>query len=199
MNRAIDTASVRARGRRLLGVLGCALWLGLAACTAAHAGDDRSAAGKAGFLTLYRVLQNPRCMNCHPSGDAPLQYDDSRPHGMDISRRSEANGVACATCHRDRNGERLGQPPGAPNWRLPPAEIPMIFQGRTPHQLCEQLKDPKQTRGRDVAGLIDHVAHDELVAWGWAPGPGRAPVPIPRSDVVAAMQAWADAGAPCPE
>jgi hypothetical protein len=173
--------------------------LGFAACSAAHAGDDHAAAGKAGFLTLYKVLESPRCMNCHPSGDAPLSYDDSRPHGMAISRRSEANGVACATCHRDRNGERPGQPPGAPNWRLPPPEIPMIYQGRTPRQLCEQLKDPEQTRGLSLAQLIDHVAHDELVAWGWSPGPGRTPVPIPRAEVVTAMQTWADAGAPCPE
>jgi hypothetical protein len=178
--------------------LGAALLGGLGACRAAHA-DDRTAAGKAGFLVLYRVLQHPRCMNCHPSGDAPLQHDDSQPHGMAISRRSEANGVACATCHRDRNGARAGQPPGAPSWHLPPADTPMIFQGRTPHQLCLQLLDPRQTRGRDVAALIDHVAHDELVGWGWAPGPGRTPVSIPRADVVAAMQAWADAGTPCPE
>lgn len=177
-----------------------ALWLlAVAGCAAAHAGDDRSAAGKAGFATVYQVLLNPRCMNCHPSGDAPLQFDDSRPHGQHISRRSEANGVACATCHRDKNGERPGQPPGAPNWHLPPAETPMTFQGRTPRQLCLQLKDPRQTGGRDLARLVDHVAHDELVSWGWAPGPGRAPVPVPRPAFVAAMQAWVDAGAPCPD
>ena len=165
----------------------------------ARADDDRSARGKAGFATLYKVLQHPRCMNCHPSGNAPLQYDDSRPHGMNITRRSEANGVASATCHRDKNGDRPGQPPGAPSWHLPPTDTPMIFQGRSAHQLCEQLKDPRQTGNRDVARLIEHVAHDDLVGWGWAPGPGRSAVPIPRTDVVAAMQAWADAGAPCPD
>lgn len=169
----------------------------LAACTPARA-DDRATAGRAAFLITYQVLMHPRCMNCHPRGDAPLQYDDARPHGMNISRRSGANGVPCATCHRDRNGDRPGTPPGAPNWHLPPSDTPMIFEGRTPHQLCEQLKDPRQTGGRDLARLIDHVAHDDLVAWGWAPGPGRTPVPIPRADVVAAMQAWAAAGAPCP-
>ena len=171
----------------------------LAACSVARADEDHLARGRAGFLTLCTVLEHPRCVNCHPRGDAPLQYDDSRPHGMDISRRSEANGVACATCHRDRNGDRPSQPPGAPSWRLPPADTPMIFQGRTPHQLCEQLKDRRQTGNRDVAALIDHVAHDDLVGWGWAPGPGRTPVPIPRAEVLAAMRVWADAGAPCPD
>jgi hypothetical protein len=179
-----------------------AAWLALVAaagCAVAHADDERGAAGRAAFATVVGVLQHPRCMNCHPDGDAPLQFDDSRPHGQNISRRSEANGVACATCHRAKNGDRPGQPPGAPNWHLPPAETRMTFQGRTPRQLCLQLKDARQTGGRNLAGLVDHVAHDELVSWGWAPGPGRAPVPVARPAFVAAMQAWVDAGAPCPE
>ena len=159
---------------------------------------DPAAAGKAAFMTLYRVLEHPRCMNCHPKGDAPLQYDDSRPHGQNITRRSEKNGVTCATCHRATNNPRPHEPPGAPNWHLPPAETPMIFEGRTPSQLCAQLKDPAQTAGRDIPALIDHVANDALVSWGWAPGPGRNPVPIPRADVVAAMKTWFAAGAPCP-
>jgi hypothetical protein len=153
---------------------------------------------KAGFDTLYRVLESPRCRNCHPAGDAPLQFEDGWAHAMSITRRSEKNGVTCATCHRDKNGTRPNQPPGAPNWHLPPAETPMIFEGRTPAQLCAQLKDPKQTGGRDLAALVDHVAKDPLVAWGWDPGPGRTPVAIPRAQVVAAMQAWIAAGAPCP-
>lgn len=175
------------------------LLLALAACTAARADDDRAAAGKAGFVALYSVLQHPRCMNCHPAGNAPLQYDDSRVHGQAVSRLSERNGLPCATCHRDRNGTRAGQPPGAPNWHLPPPETPMIFEGRSARALCLQLKDPKQTGGRDVAALIKHVADDALVGWGWDPGPGRTPVPTPRADVVAAMKVWAEAGAPCPD
>ena len=34
------------------------------------------------FKKVYAVLQSPRCMNCHPSGDIPLQGDDSRLHAM---------------------------------------------------------------------------------------------------------------------
>ena len=154
--------------------------------------------GVAGFMTLYKVLEGPRCMNCHPAGDAPLQLDTSVPHAQNITRRSTKNGLTCATCHRDRNGWLPHLPPGAPKWDLPPAATPMVFQGRTPAQLCAQLKDPAQTKGRDLAGLIDHVANDPLVGWGWNPGPGRTPVPVPRADVVAAMRAWAAAGAPCP-
>ncbi len=74
-----------------------------------------------------------------------------------------------------------------------------MFVGRSPAQLCAQLKDPKQTGGKDLAGLIHHVEEDALVGWGWAPGPGRKPVPITRAKLVASMKTWADAGAPCPE
>jgi hypothetical protein len=155
--------------------------------------------GLRAFSVVYAVLESPRCRNCHPAGDRPLQTDAGIAHAQNISRRSVANGVTCATCHRDRNGARAGQPPGAPHWQLPPAEVPMIFEGRTPHQLCAQLSDPSQTRGRDIPALIEHVDRDPLVQWGWAPGPGRTPVPVPHDRFVAAMRAWFAAGAPCPE
>ncbi len=167
----------------------------LVACTSARA-DEPDA--KAAFKVVYDVLMNPRCMNCHPAGDAPLQYDDSRVHGQNISRRSEKNGVPCSTCHREKNGAQPNMPPGAPNWHLPPETTPMVFQGRTPTQLCEQLKDARQTGGKDLAKLVEHVERDPLVGWGWDPGPGRKPVSTPRATVVAAMKTWVAAGAPCP-
>ena len=89
-------------------------------------------------------------------------------------------------------------PPGAPNWHLPPPATPMVFEGKTAPQLCAQLKNPAQTGGRNLAALIEHVAKDPLVGWGWEPGPGRTPVPVPREQLVDAMKAWAAAGAPCP-
>jgi hypothetical protein len=154
--------------------------------------------GLRGFATLYTVLESPRCRNCHPAGDRPLQTDRGVPHAQNISRRSLANGVTCATCHRDGNGPRAGQPPGAPGWNLPPVDMPMVFEGRSPRALCEQLKDPAQTKGRDIPALIDHVDRDALVQWGWHPGPGRTPVPVPHDVTVAAMRTWYAAGAPCP-
>ncbi|HEU4859621.1 MAG TPA: hypothetical protein VFT15_07285, partial [Chitinophagaceae bacterium] len=34
------------------------------------------------FMDVYRVLMSPRCVNCHPAGDVPLQGDDSHLHLM---------------------------------------------------------------------------------------------------------------------
>jgi hypothetical protein len=162
-------------------------------------GDARAQpSGAAAFDVVFKTFMHPRCMNCHPAGDAPLQYDDSRVHGQNITRRSEKNGLPCSACHREKNGTQPNTPPGAPSWHLPPEATPMIFQGRTPRQLCEQLKDPKQTGGKDLAKLVEHVEHDALVGWGWDPGPGRKPVPTPRAAVIDAMKTWVAAGAPCP-
>ncbi|MCB9543376.1 MAG: hypothetical protein H6703_13135 [Myxococcales bacterium] len=141
-------------------------------------------------------------MNCHPTGDRPLQFDDSRPHRMNISRRSEKNGLACATCHQTQNSEALGipgGPPGAPNWHLPPEDMPMVFQGKTPAALCAQLKDPAHNGGKTLEQLHHHVAEDPLVLWGWNPGGQRTLPPLPHKDFVAAFRTWIDAGAPCPE
>jgi hypothetical protein len=164
----------------------------------ARPADDRDDRARAAFLEVYQVLMSPRCMNCHPSGDRPLQTDRSTPHAQNISRRSEKNGVPCSTCHREKNGARPGQPPGAPHWHLPPAETPMIFEGRTPAQLCAQLKDPRQTGDRDLGELVEHVDKDALVLWGWSPGPGRTLPPLPHDRFVSAMRTWVDAGAACP-
>ncbi len=157
--------------------------------------------GAAAFVNIAQVLQHPRCMNCHPTGDRPLQTDESRPHAMNISRKSEAAGLECSACHATQNSDEIGivgGPPGAPNWHLPPEDTPMIFEGLTPTQLCEQLKRPKDTGGKDLAALLEHVSHDALVLWGWNPGGDRTKPPLSHEQFVAAFQTWVDSGGACP-
>ena len=160
-----------------------------------------AATGAAAFATVARVLQSPRCRNCHPAGDRPLQGDRGRPHRMNVSRRSVAAGLGCGTCHQTRNADLLGViggPPGAPHWGLPPATAPMVFQGRTARALCVQLRDPVQTNGRDLPALLHHVSEDPLVLWGWAPGGARTPPPVSHDAFVAAFATWVAAGGACP-
>jgi hypothetical protein len=159
-------------------------------------------ASQAAFLQVYKVLTSPRCQNCHPAGDAPLQGDDSHVHLQNVRRGTDGHGVTamrCSTCHQDRNLPGAHLPPGNPKWSLPPAEHKMVFVGRAPGALCKQLKDPKQNGGRTLEALFDHVAHDDLVGWGWNPGDGRTLPPLSREDTAAAMRAWIDGGAACPE
>ena len=74
----------------------------------------------------------------------------------------------------------------------------MALEGRSNGQICEQLKDPARNGNRSLAALHDHMAHDDLVAWGWNPGPGRASAPGTQAVLGDLIQAWIDTGAACP-
>ncbi len=159
-------------------------------------------AGQKAFVDVALVLQSPRCMNCHPVGDAPLQTDESRPHKMNVSRTSAESGLACATCHQEENSEALGipgGPPGAPNWHLPPRETPMIFEGRTVGDLCRQLRDPAHNGNKTLAELLEHVRADPLVLWGWNPGGDRTKPPLDHATFVRRFEVWTRSGGACPD
>jgi hypothetical protein len=187
-----------------LAILGIALII--LAMTNLHAAPadpkaDAAASAKA-FLEVHKVFTSPRCQNCHPAGDAPLQGDDSHVHLQNVKRGKDGRGVTamrCETCHQSTNLAGDHMPPGNPKWGLPSPEHKMVFVGRTPAELCRQLKDPKQTGGRSLRQLLEHVADDELAAWGWNPGDGRALPPLSRQEIIAQMKIWIDGGAACPE
>jgi cytochrome c5 len=161
-----------------------------------------AAASREAFLQVYKVFTSPRCQNCHPSGDAPLQGDDSHAHLQNVKRGKDGQGVygmRCDTCHQSANLAGEHMPPGNPKWALPPPEHKMVFVGRTPAELCRQLKDPKQNGGRSLQQLFEHGSADDLVGWGWNPGDGRSLPPLNRADTSAQMKVWIDGGAACPE
>jgi len=154
------------------------------------------------FLQVYKVFTSPRCQNCHPAGDAPLQGDDSHVHLQNVRRGKDGHGVygmRCETCHQTANLPGEHMPPGSPKWGLPPAEHKMVFVGRSPVELCRQLRDLKQNGGRSLQQLLAHVSSDDLVGWGWNPGEGRALPPLSRAETSAQMKIWIEGGAACPE
>jgi hypothetical protein len=165
----------------------------------AKSADDRAAAA---FLKASSVLLHPRCVNCHPAGDRPLVGDRSMPHPMHVERGALGvgkNGLWCSTCHQAKNLHGEHMPPGAPEWQLPPADTPMVFEKKTPRQLCEQLKDPARNGSRSPSEVVDHVREAPLVLWGWQPGEGRVPVSMPHKEFVRLMSEWANQGAACPQ
>lgn len=194
---------------RITGLLVCALSVFLisAALYAAPRTHEASpkpdaAASRQAFLQVYKVLTSPRCQNCHPAGDAPLQGDDSHPHLQNVVRGKDGHGVygmRCATCHQSANLQGDHMPPGNPKWSLPSPEHKMVFVGRSPAELCSQLKDPKQNGNRNLQQIYDHVSADDLVGWGWNPGDGRSQPPLSRADTSAQLKIWIDGGAACPE
>jgi len=153
------------------------------------------------FMQVYKVLMSPRCMNCHPSGDVPLQGDDSHIHTMLPQRGKEGKGIyamKCANCHQPTNIAGLNTPPGHPNWHLPPANMKMIFQGKTPNQLAKQLVNPKTNGNKTLQKLIEH-ADDGLVKAGWDPGEGRTVPPLSHEEFKKAWITWIKTGAYAPK
>ena len=178
-----------------------ACWL-LVACLFPLNGtaDARSDRAAKAFEAIVPVLRHPRCMNCHSTGNSPRQGDESRPHNMQVRRGPDGHGlnvVQCSTCHQDHNLPGVHTPPGAPEWHLPSPEMPMIWEELTDGQLCELLKDPKRNGNRTVAQIVEHMS-TPLVLWGWHPGEGRTPVPMPQNEFLAHVKTWAVNGATCP-
>ncbi len=150
------------------------------------------------FVEMGKVLQHPRCVNCHPAGDRPLQKDEMRPHEPLVVRGTfgfGAPGMSCQTCHHMANYD-AARVPGHPQWHLAPIE--MAWEGKTLTQICEQIKDRRRNGGKTLAQLVHHLGEDSLVGWGWAPGADRTPAPGTQKQLGALAKAWADAGAHCP-
>jgi hypothetical protein len=150
------------------------------------------------FVEAGRVLQHPRCVNCHPAGDRPLQGDDEHLHEPAVRRGPDGHGAAglhCPTCHPTANFDAVGMP-GHRDWHLAP--LAMAWQGKSLAQICEQLKDRARNGGRDLPAIVEHLSHDSLVGWGWSPGPGRTPAPGTQAELGALVAAWVETGAECP-
>lgn len=153
------------------------------------------------FEKVYAVLMSPRCMNCHPAGDVPLQGDDSHLHAMLPKRGTDGKGVyamKCMNCHQPTNTPGLHTPPGNPDWHLPPSDMKMVFEGRSPYELAKQLVDPKQNGHKDIKKLIEH-ADDDLVLAGWNMGEGRTLPPLSHAEFKKAWITWLTTGAFAPQ
>jgi hypothetical protein len=163
--------------------------------------EDRS---RAIFTEIGKLLTNPRCMNCHPAGDHPLQGAEHREHSPPVWRGESGVGVpgaSCAMCHTESNftlheAATYKSIPGHPRWQLAP--LSMSWEGKTLGDICRQLKDTNRNGGRDLAALQEHIAKDDLVAWGWNPGLGRESAPGSQESAGELVQAWIDSGAHCP-
>ena len=150
------------------------------------------------FEEAGKVIQHPRCLNCHPATDRPTQTDQMRPHQPLVLRGATGSGMPgmpCATCHHDANFD-VAHVPGHTNWHLAPRS--MVWAGRSLGEICAQIKDPARNGGRDLTALVRHMSEDSLVGWAWAPGAGRTPAPGSQREFGALLRAWVDSGAACP-
>jgi hypothetical protein len=169
---------------------------------------DPAERSRAIFSEIGKVVTHPRCLNCHPAGEHPLQGADHHIHRPPVPRGEADIGIAgltCQACHTERNftltgvgeGTTYKSIPGHPRWSLAPKDF--AWEGQSLGAICRQLKDEKRNGGRSLAQLQEHFAPDDLVAWGWAPGEGRDPAPGTQEQLGALVQAWIDSGAACPD
>ncbi|MEM6534218.1 MAG: hypothetical protein AAF613_01150 [Pseudomonadota bacterium] len=186
-----------------LGVL-----LALAWPASAQDGASDTLSGAEAWAKIYEIASHPRCANCHVGADniprwsgvsyglAPGEW---RYHGMNVNAGMDRIGnttLPCATCHQMTNSDVPHGPPGAHVWALAPVE--MEWFGKSSAEVCAQIKDPARNGGRSIADVAGHIDHDELVHWGWDPGPGREPAPYSAKEMVVFVEVWGRAGAPCP-
>ncbi len=159
---------------------------------------EPDARARALFTEAGKVIMSPRCQNCHPKDDRPTQGEDMHPHLPWVVRGVDdkgAVGLRCTTCHQAANVDP-GNVPGHPMWHVAP--IAMAWQGRTLGQICMQIKDPARNGGKTMPQILEHMAHDSLVGWGWQPGGNRIPAAGTQAQFGDLIGAWMAAGAACP-
>ncbi|MEO1251059.1 MAG: hypothetical protein AAFW81_01780 [Pseudomonadota bacterium] len=190
--------------------LACAFlaMIGAASALQSETSPEATTEALAAWDDVYSVFSHPRCANCHvgddnrPRWSGPsygLAEGEWRYHGMNINAgasRIGAETLLCNACHGETNSDAPHGPPGAHVWALAPVE--MVWWEQSSQEICEQIKDPTRNGGRTLEEVAEHVAEDELVHWGWAPGPGREPAPFSAEIIAERITVWAAAGAPCP-
>jgi hypothetical protein len=165
---------------------------------------DPRARSVALFEEAGKVIMHPRCVNCHPATERPLQAWRWCRISPRCSRRGRFRHARHDLQHLPRPGERRahraggrsGEHPGHPEWHVAPIE--QAWENRTLGEICLQIKDVQRNGGKDMAELVAHMAEDTLVGWGWNPGKGREPVPGTQQQFGEIFKAWADSGAECP-
>jgi len=157
------------------------------------------AESKEAFIAAYKVFMHPRCLNCHPAGDIPLQGDDSRLHPQGVKRGPDGKGLyalKCKNCHQDTHVAGEHMPPGHSGWHLPPANLKMVFEGKSPKQLAMHFKDSKFTGFKTLDKMLEHVEKEPLVLNSWTYG---TPPPLSHEEFVAKVREWIEKGAAVPD
>jgi hypothetical protein len=167
-----------------------------------EATDKRALKSKEAFLKAYTVFTHPRCMNCHPKGDIPLQGDDSHLHAQGVQRGREGKGVLalkCKNCHQEANLKGVNQPPGNPHWQMPPMNRKMVFEGMSPKQLAIHFKDNQFTGFKKLEDMIEHVEKESLVLNSFVPIDGCEKLPMSHKEFVESVKEWIVKGAAVPD
>ncbi len=189
----------------LFGLIACATAAMLMASTSGAQAPPSKADGLEAWEKAFEVFSHPRCVNCHvpednrPRWSGPSYGAKAQYHGMNIiadDTRKKAAGLPCTSCHGVSNLPFAKGAPGAPHWALAPVE--MVWWAKSSRDICEQIKDPARNGDKSLDEVVEHVRSDDLVQWGWNPGPGREPAPYSSAELADFLRNWVNSGAPCP-
>ena len=135
-----------------------------------------------------------------PSGGRAADAGDGRASAFaaGVPRRRRPRRDRPALHHVPPGGElrRRGRAGRIPNGTSRRARWP----GSTSRSARSASRSRTRARngGKTLAQIHDHMAHDSLVGWGWAPGATREPAPGTQAQLGALIDAWIQAGAACP-
>jgi hypothetical protein len=149
------------------------------------------------FMAAAKVMQHPRCTNCHAKGEGPRQTDEGREHMFNVKRGPHDRGVGgytCKSCHQNVNIVAI---PGAEDWHMaPPA---MSWGDASAGEICASITDKTRNGNRAPRGIALHVENDILVNWAWQPGDKRTTPPLSHGEFVKLIQRWSATGGACPK
>ena len=123
------------------------------------------------FDEMLKVIQHPRCLNCHPVDNSPRQGMEMQMHEPPVVRGANdfgAPGMRCTTCHGTENVEfttKEGSIPGHEPWQLAPLETGWI--GRAPPRSAPSSRTPSAT-----AAAAWRSCTSTTPRTGWSAGAG---------------------------
>ena len=155
------------------------------------------------------------CLRSHRSGtSSPSLYELSFHRRLTLARETTAIVTPCrfavdpmgtvstrssaAPVTRTITYAGLHMPPGAPGWHLPPPAMPMIWEGLPTTSSANCSKIQSRT-GTALSSRSSSTCHTPLVLWGWHPGEGRTPIPIPLHEFLAKVRNGLQKEQPVPE
>ena len=143
-----------------------------------------------------------------PSGRRPCRcraWRCARTSRRCCSRRSRFRHGRHDLQHLPRHGERRRRRARRTTSRAFPAIRTGISRrsrwrgrGSRSAKSASRSRIRRGTAARIIAAIVEHMAEDDLVGWGWDPGEGREPVPGTQEEFGALFHAWAESGAVCP-
>lgn len=159
-----------------------------------------SVASIAAFMEVYKVLKSPRCMNCHPAGEIPLQSDD-KPYPYHVSKKGERRPwiVRHEMCQLPptRKFAWRAHAPRQPEMGAAAGKHENGFENKMPHELALQVVDYNRNGHKNKEQLLKH-ARDTLVKSGWNMGGGRMPPPLSYAAFLKVWDTWIKTGAYAP-